>query len=98
MWSRDSMGRVLTYQIEEEPSKALMGMRLRGIDHHVVFDGNDYEGEFCKRYPETRLELRGLYTIDEGLLSVVLTDVPEDCDHDDVEYMFEKMVGPSGGI
>ena len=93
MRSRDSMGRVLTYLLEEEPTKALMGLRLRGIDHHVVFDGDESEGEFLKRYPETSLEMKGLYTIDDGMLSVVLIDVPGDIHHSDVESMFETLVG-----
>jgi hypothetical protein len=89
---RDSMGRVLTYLLEEESKKALMGLRLRGIDHHLVFDGDDSEGEFTKRYPETEMEMRGLYSIDEGMLSVVLTHVPEDVHHSEVEAMFEELV------
>ena len=69
-----------------------MGMRLRGLDHHVVFDGNESEGEFSKRFPETDLEMRGLYTFDEDMLSVVITHVPElHADHD-VEGMFEELV------
>ncbi len=93
MRSRDTMGRVLTYLLEEEPRKVLMGLRLRGIDQHVVFDGDESEGEFCKRYPETSLEMKGLYTIDDGMLSVVLTDVPDDIQHSDVVSMFETLVG-----
>jgi hypothetical protein len=69
-------------------------MRLRGIDHHVVFDGNDSEGEFSKRFPETELELRGLYTFDEGMLSVILTDVPQEHRDHDVESMFDELVSP----
>jgi hypothetical protein len=92
MRSGDTMGRVLTYQIEEESKKALMGLRLRGIDQHVVFDGDESEGEFTKRYPETERELRGLYTIDDGMLSVVLTDVPDGVPHNEVEGMFEELV------
>ena len=88
------MGRVLTYLLEEEPSKALNGIRLRGIDHHVVFEGDEVEGEFYRRFPETSLELRGLYTIDDGMLSVVLTDVPDDYPHHEVESLFEKIVTP----
>lgn len=90
------MGRVLTYLIEEESKKALMGLRLRGIDQHVVFDGDEYEGEFTKRYPETEMELRGLYSIDDGMLSVVLTDVPDDVTHHEVEGMFEELVESRG--
>lgn len=93
---RDSMGRVLTYLLEEEPTKALMGLRLRGIDHHLVFDGDESEGEFLKRFPETTMELRGLYTIDDGMLSVVLTDVPDDVHHSEVESMFEELVRSRG--
>jgi hypothetical protein len=88
------MGRVLTYLIEEEPTRALLGMRLRGIDHHLVFDGNESEGEFSKRFPETQLEMRGLYTLDEGIMSVVITHVPfEHRDHD-VEGMFQEVLRP----
>lgn len=90
----DTMGRVLTYLLEEEPTKALMGLRLRGIDHHMVFDGDESEGEFSKRYPETELELRGLYTLDDGMLSVVLTDVPSGVPHHEVEGMFEDLLDP----
>jgi hypothetical protein len=92
MGNGDAMGRVLTYLLEEEPTKALMGLRLRGIDHHLVFDGDESEGEFLKRFPETAMELRGLYTIDDGMLSVVLIDVPDDIKHSEVESMFEEMV------
>jgi len=94
----DTMGRVLTYLLEEEPTKALMGLRLRGIDHHMVFDGDESEGEFCKRYPETEMELRGLYTMDDGMLSVVLTDVPDEVPHHEVEGMFEKLVESRKGF
>jgi len=93
----DTMGRVLTYLLEEEPTKAIMGLRLRGIDHHVVFDGDESEGEFTKRYPYSEMELRGLYTLDDGILSVVLTDVPEDVPHHEVEGMFEELVGSHKG-
>ena len=51
------MGTVLTYLLEEEPTKALMGLRLR------------------------------------GMLSVVLTDVPDDIQHSEVVSMFETLVG-----
>jgi hypothetical protein len=95
---RDSMGRVLTYLIEEESKKALMGLRLRGIDHHVVFEGDETEGEFTKRYPETELEMRGLYSIEEGMLSVLLTDVPPEVQHSEVEGMFEELVGPGRAL
>ncbi|UCC93251.1 MAG: hypothetical protein JSW25_00815 [Thermoplasmata archaeon] len=87
------MGRVLTYQLEEEPRKALMGLRLRGIDHHVVFEGTESEGEFLKRFPETSMELKGLYSLDDGMLSLVLTDVPDEVHHSEVEDMFEDLVG-----
>lgn len=90
------MGRVLTYMIEEEPIRALHHMRLRGIDNHLVFDGNEREGEFCKRFPETEMEMRGLYTIDEGILSVVITHVPERHRDHDVEGMFDKVLQPWG--
>ncbi len=92
------MGRVLTYIIEEEPAKALIGLRLRGLDHHVVFDGNESEGEFHKHYPDTNLELRGLYSFDDGMLSVMLTDVPKEVQHHEVEGMFEKILGPHGTL
>jgi hypothetical protein len=92
------MGRVLTYLIEEEPRRAFLGMRLRGIDHHVVFDGNESEGEFSKRFPGTELELRGLYTFDEGMLSVILTDVPHEHRDHDVEGMFDELVSPQGEL
>ncbi len=88
------MGRVLTYLLEDEPARALIGMRLRGIDHHLVFDGDEYEGEFWKRFPETQLEMRGLYTMDDGMLSVVITHVPDEHRDHDVEGMFDELVMP----
>ena len=91
------MGRVLTYLVEEEPTRALMAMRLRGIDHHVVFHGNEEEGEFSKRFPETELETRGLYAFDGGMLSVVLTHVPDEHQDHDVEAMFEELVSSRTG-
>lgn len=91
------MGRVLTYTLEEEPSEAIMGMRLRGLDHHVVFDGDHREGEFSMRHPATEMELRGLYSLEEGMLSVVLTHVPEQVPHHEVEALFERLVRPPPG-
>ena len=88
----DTMGRVLTYQLEKEPSQTLMGMRMRGIDHHVVFSGNSSEGEFSKRFPETELELKGLYTMDDGMLSVILTEVPDEHRDHDTEGMFDQIL------
>ena len=93
MGSRDSMGRVLTYLIEEEASKALMGMRVRGIDRHIVFDGDEAEGEFSKRYPATSMELRGLYTIDNDMLSIIITDMPEEETLEGVSEMFQGLLG-----
>lgn len=88
------MGRVLTYTLEEEPREALMGMRFRGIDQHVVFEGDHREGEFSMRHPSTEMELRGLYSMEEGMLSVVLTHVPDLVSHREVEAMFERLVRP----
>lgn len=92
------MGRVLTYQLDEEPNRALMGMRLRGLDYHLVFHGDDSEGEFSKHFPETELEMRGLYTFDSGMLSVILTHVPEEHRDHDVEGMFEEVLRPKGEL
>jgi hypothetical protein len=92
------MGRVLTYLLKEEPRRALHGMRLRGIDHHLVFDGNESEGEFHKRFPETQMELRGLYTMDDGMLSVIITHVPDEHQDHDVEGMFEEVLSPRGEL
>lgn len=89
------MGRVLTYILEEEPNKALVGLRLRGLDHHVVFDGDESEGEFHKHYPGTDAEMKGLYTIDEGMMSLVLTRVPADAMDHEVEGLFKELMGPN---
>jgi hypothetical protein len=96
MRSRDSMGRVLTYLIEEEPSKALLGMRMKGVDNHLTFDGDEAEGEFSKRYPQTSMELRGLYTIDDDMLSIIITDMPEEETFEGVKEMFQGLLeGPA---
>jgi len=92
------MGRVLTYLIEEEPREALMGMRLRGLDHHLVFDGDHREGEFSMRHPETAMELQGLYSMEDGMLCVVLTQVPEQVPHHEVEAMFERLLRPPADL
>ena len=93
------MGRVLTYLIDEEPSKALLGMRMKGVDNHLVFEGDESEGEFSKRYPATSMELRGLYTIDADMLSIVITDMPEQETLEGVREMFQGLLeGPADSL
>jgi hypothetical protein len=86
------MGRVLTYLIEEEPSKALMGMRVRGVDSHLVFEGDEAEGEFSKRYPTTSMELRGLYSIEDDMLSIIITRMPEEETLEGVRDLFQGLL------
>jgi hypothetical protein len=86
------MGRVLTYPLEGEPSRRFLEMRVRGPEEHLMFDGDEREGEFCKRYPHACMELRGLYSIEESMLSIFLTEVPEGHFMDRVESMFLKLI------
>lgn len=86
------MGKVLTYSLEGNPSRVFMSIRVKGLEKHMVFDGDSKEGEFCQRYPNTRMELRGLYSIDDSMLSIFVTDMPEDHTIQVVDDLFEGLV------
>lgn len=86
------MGKIFTYGMEGDPSHRFLEMRSRAVEDHMVFDGNEYEGEFCKSFPHTCMELKGLYSIDDGMLSIFVTEVPEDVNIDSVEDLFQDLV------
>ena len=85
------MSRVLTYDLEGETSRRFLDLRYRAADEHMFFRGNEREGEFYKSYPDTPMQLKGLYAVDDGLLSIILTDVPEEIPMDSVERLFRGL-------
>jgi hypothetical protein len=89
------MGKVLTYDLEGDSAHKFFEMRLKGVEDHLVFDGDEAEGEFCQRFPQTCMELRGLYSIDDNVLSIYLTDVPEGYSIRGIEKMFDDLVKSS---
>jgi hypothetical protein len=91
------MGKVLTYTLEGDPSRRFMELRMRAVEDHLVFDGNEHEGEFCKQYPHSCMMLRGLYSLDDGMLSIYVTDVPEGQTMKSVEDWFGEIVKTSRG-
>ena len=86
------MSTVLTYDLEGEASRRFLDLRSLAVDEHLVFKGDHREGEFSKSYPHTRIKLRGLYSLEDGLLSIILTDVPRDVPLDHVDIMFRRLV------
>ena len=70
-------------------------MRVRASEEHLMFDGDEHEGEFCKKYPHACMDLRGLYSIDDSMLSISLTEVPEGHALESVEAMFLDILGSS---
>lgn len=90
------MSRVLTYDLEGETSRSFLDLRYRAADEHLIFRGDEREGEFCKSYPNTRMKLKGLYAVDDGLLSIILTDVPEGMPMDSVDRLFRGLTEDGG--
>jgi hypothetical protein len=87
------MGKFLTYPLEGEPSRRFHELRVRASEEHLMFDGDEHEGEFIKRFPHASMELRGLYSIDDNMLSISLTEVPEGHTLERVENMFLDLLG-----
>lgn len=87
------MSTVLTYDLEGEASRRFLDLRSLAVDEHLIFKGDHREGEFSKTYPHTRTKLRGLYSLEDGLLAIILTDVPRGVPVDDVDTMFRRLVG-----
>lgn len=85
-------GNVFTYDIEGEPSSRFLRLRSRAVEDHLVFDGDEYEGEFCKRFPHTCMEIKGLYSIDDGMMSVFVTEVPEGYSMESVDDLFRDLL------
>jgi hypothetical protein len=88
-------GKILTYDMEGDPSRRFLRVRSKAIEDHLVFDGDEHEGEFCKRFPNTCMEIRGLYSIDQGVLSVYVTQVPEGQTIEGLEDLFEQLMDGS---
>lgn len=88
-------GKVFAYCIEGDAVRSFMDMRLRAVEDHLVFSGDHREGEFCQRFPATGLQLRGLYSIDDNVMSVVLTELPEGHPPEAVQGLFQQLVDSS---
>ena len=73
-------------------------MRVRATEDHLIFNGDEREGEFCKHYPHACMELRGVYAIEDSMLSIFVTDVPEGLTMKKVEEMFHSIVEESKNL
>ncbi len=89
------MGSFLTYPLEGEPSRRFFDLRVRASEEHLIFDGDEREGEFCKKYPHACMDLKGLYSIEDSMLSISLTEIPEGHALEKVEDMFLNLLGSS---
>lgn len=89
------MGKVLTYDLKGDTAHRFMSMRMKGVEEHLVFEGDDTEGEFCQRFPQTCMEVRGLYSIEDNVLSIYLTQVPEGYTVKGIEAMFDELIRSS---
>lgn len=86
-------GKVFTYHMEGDPSRWFLDMRSKAVEDHLVFEGDEHEGEFCQRFPHTCMEIKGLYSIDDGMMSVYVTEVPEGYSTENVEDLFRELLG-----